>query len=210
MACHSSRTLSCGSGSVRFRPSRRPRGRAMSAQDTGFNLELSRRKLLAAAGIGGGAVVAASLIGAGDAEAAAPVTPIARSGGDTSGRRTASAVRRGCIVGDGGVLAHAATRSQSPCRARASRWQARANGRGQSDQLHRCQVRPGRLRLSCEARSTAGRLLLICYGAMHDGADAGVRYVPHLVRVVARRSPSPASAIRARRPWARSSCRPPG
>ncbi|MDR3436652.1 metallophosphoesterase family protein [Telmatospirillum sp.] len=43
----------------------------MTAQDTELDLHLSRRKLLAAAGIGGGAVVAASLIGAGDAEAAA-------------------------------------------------------------------------------------------------------------------------------------------
>lgn len=37
----------------------------MSTQDTGFDLELSRRKLLAAAGIAGGAAVAASLIGIG-------------------------------------------------------------------------------------------------------------------------------------------------
>src|SRR5260221_1355770 len=44
----------------------------MMIQDTEFNLELSRRKLLAAAGLGGGAVVAASLIGAADAEAATP------------------------------------------------------------------------------------------------------------------------------------------
>jgi hypothetical protein len=86
------------------------------------------------------------------------VAPIVRSGRDTSGRRPPSAVRRGCIVGDGGVLAHAATGSQSPCRARASRWQARADGPGQGDQLHRCKGRPGRLRISCEARSTAGRL----------------------------------------------------
>ena len=42
----------------------------MTTQDTGFKLELSRRKLLAAAGIAGGAMVAASLIGTGDAEAA--------------------------------------------------------------------------------------------------------------------------------------------
>ena len=44
----------------------------MTTRDAEFNLELSRRKLLAAAGIGGGAVVAASLIGTGDA-ADAPV-----------------------------------------------------------------------------------------------------------------------------------------
>src|SRR5260370_15055837 len=42
----------------------------MTAQDTGFNLELSRGKLLAAAGIGGGAVVAVSLMGTGAAGAA--------------------------------------------------------------------------------------------------------------------------------------------
>src|ERR1700736_3825534 len=44
----------------------------MTLQDTELHLELSRRKLLAAAGLGGGAVVAASLIGAADAEAATP------------------------------------------------------------------------------------------------------------------------------------------
>src|SRR5580704_1523110 len=50
----------------------------MSARDTGFNLELSRRKLLAAAGIGGGAVMAASLIGTG----AAQTPPISRRSPD--------------------------------------------------------------------------------------------------------------------------------
>ncbi len=43
----------------------------MTIMDPEFNLEISRRKLLAAAGLGG-AVVAASLVGTGDAEAAAP------------------------------------------------------------------------------------------------------------------------------------------
>ena len=47
----------------------------MTTQDTGFNLELSRRKLLAAAGIGGGAVMAASLIGTGEAQAAPTARP---------------------------------------------------------------------------------------------------------------------------------------
>jgi hypothetical protein len=40
----------------------------MTARDAGFNLELSRRRLIAAAGIGGGVAVAASLIGTGAAE----------------------------------------------------------------------------------------------------------------------------------------------
>jgi hypothetical protein len=48
----------------------------MTTPDTGFNLELSRRKLIAAAGTAGGAIVAASLIGPGDA-AAAPAAPAA-------------------------------------------------------------------------------------------------------------------------------------
>jgi Purple acid Phosphatase, N-terminal domain len=43
----------------------------MTTQDSEFNFELSRRKLLAAAGIGG-AVVAASFIRTGDVEAASP------------------------------------------------------------------------------------------------------------------------------------------
>jgi 3',5'-cyclic AMP phosphodiesterase CpdA len=54
----------------------------MTTNDTEtINLDLSRRKLLAAAGIGGVAVVAASLVGSGDAEAALvsrqPADPVA-------------------------------------------------------------------------------------------------------------------------------------
>lgn len=41
----------------------------MTTQDTGFDLELTRRKLLAAAGIAGGAAVAASLVGTGVTQA---------------------------------------------------------------------------------------------------------------------------------------------
>jgi len=44
----------------------------MSTPDAKFNLELSRRKLLAAAGLRGGAALAACLVGAGDAAAATP------------------------------------------------------------------------------------------------------------------------------------------
>jgi purple acid phosphatase-like protein/calcineurin-like phosphoesterase family protein len=47
----------------------------MTDSDRLFNLELSRRKLLAAAGIAGGAALAGPLIGTGDAEAAAPSRP---------------------------------------------------------------------------------------------------------------------------------------
>ena len=48
---------------------------AMTTQDTGLNLELRRRKLLTAAGIAGGAVFAASLIGTGAALAAPAARP---------------------------------------------------------------------------------------------------------------------------------------
>ena len=49
----------------------------MTARDSGPELELSRRKLLAAAGLGGGAAVAASFPASGTAEAtAAPANPV--------------------------------------------------------------------------------------------------------------------------------------
>jgi hypothetical protein len=44
----------------------------MKKPDTEFTLEISRRKLLAAAGIGGGVAVAASLIGTGEAQGTLP------------------------------------------------------------------------------------------------------------------------------------------
>jgi len=46
----------------------------MTTQDTGFNFELSRRRLIAAAGLAGAAMVTAPLIGTRDAEAA-PASP---------------------------------------------------------------------------------------------------------------------------------------
>jgi hypothetical protein len=47
----------------------------MTTQDTGFDLELTRRKLLVAAGIAGGAAVAASHVGTGAALAASGAPP---------------------------------------------------------------------------------------------------------------------------------------
>src|ERR1700722_18607926 len=43
----------------------------MTTEESGFNVELSRRTLLAAAGIGSGALVAAATYGVGEAQAAA-------------------------------------------------------------------------------------------------------------------------------------------
>ncbi len=88
----------------------------MTEQDHGFNLELSRRKLLAAAGIGGGAVMAASLIGTGAAQTAptarrspgpVPIPPVAglhlQFGSDASSEmvvswHTLQSVRRPRVV----------------------------------------------------------------------------------------------------------------
>ena len=47
----------------------------MTTQETGFNLELSRRKLIAAAGIAGAALMAVPLVGSGAAEAAPSLPP---------------------------------------------------------------------------------------------------------------------------------------
>src|ERR1700741_5208780 len=47
----------------------------MTAPDPGFNLELSRRRLIVAAGIAAGAMGTAPLFGTGDAEAAPPHPP---------------------------------------------------------------------------------------------------------------------------------------
>ena len=47
----------------------------MTASDSAFSRELSRRKLLAAAGIGGGVVAAASVFGTGEAKAARAASP---------------------------------------------------------------------------------------------------------------------------------------
>jgi Calcineurin-like phosphoesterase/Purple acid Phosphatase, N-terminal domain len=51
----------------------------MTTRDNELSLELSRRRLLAAAGVGGGALVAASIIGAGEGQAA-PAAPSSEEG----------------------------------------------------------------------------------------------------------------------------------
>ena len=59
----------------------------MTTHDTEIiNLDLSRRKLLAAAGIGGAAVVAGTLVRTRGAEATLSSRQSPRSAGDTSGR----------------------------------------------------------------------------------------------------------------------------
>ena len=121
----------------------------MTPPDTEFNLEISRRKLLAAAGLGG-AAVAASLIGTGEAEAAAPAAPSA----DPVATPPVAGLHLqfGADASSEMVVSWHALQPvrQSARRARAARRQARADGRGRETSYTDAQVGPGRLRLSCE------------------------------------------------------------
>src|SRR5262249_30096918 len=94
-------------------------------------------------------------------------------------------VRRGCILGDGGVVAHAAICAQSARHAWSSRWHARSRRRGERDQLHRRKVGSGYLWLSCEDRPAAGRPRLSLRGIPRRRC-AGVRDVPNRPRGRAR------------------------
>src|ERR1700732_1054826 len=147
----------------------------MTTQDTGFKLELSRRKLIAAAGIGAGAVRAASLVRTGDAEAAPPSSPSPdpvatppvaglhlQFGADASSEmvvswQTLQSVRNPRVVL--GRLDGALER--------------------QRGQLHRCKIRPGCLRLSCEDQSAAALLSVFVWGFPRR-CRAGIRHVPDL------------------------------
>ena len=182
----------------------------MTAQDTEFNLDLSRRKLLAAAGIGGGAAVAASL--SSEPETPRPHLPQARPsdpvatppvaglhlqfGADASSEMVVSWHTLQPVRNPRVVLGQLDGRLEQTVEAKA-------------DELHRREVEPDRLRLSREARRAARPTSLIstapCTTAPSRSSGPSA---PR--RAVARRSPSPASAIRARRPSARSSCRPQG
>ena len=97
---------------------------------------------------------------------------------DASSRWTPFAVRRGCRVGNSSLLAHTATRGSPPGSARAYGWRAQTNRRGPAGQLYRCEVRPDRLRLSCEDRPAAGRFRLSLWRAARR-RRARVRHVPH-------------------------------
>ena len=168
----------------------------MSAQDNGFNLELSRRRLLAAAGIGGGVVMAASLIGTG----AAQTPPTSRRSPDPVATPPVAGLHLqfGSDASSEMVVSWHTLQagSQSPCRARASRRQARADGRGPKRPVTPMQS-PGRsstpiMRRSVRLQADSPYL----YGAMPRRRCAGVRLRSGPRRAVARRSPSPASVIR--------------
>ncbi len=181
----------------------------MTTPDSEFNLELSRRKLLAAAGIGGGAVVAASFIGTGHAEAAPP------------SRRSPDPVATPPVAG-----LHLQFGADASSEMVVS-WHTLQPVRNPRVVLGRVN---GKLEQTVEAKGTsytdakAGQIVYAyhatlsrlradfnyLYAAMHDGAEPEFGTFRTSLRAVARRSLSPASAIRAHRPSARSTCRPRG
>ena len=141
----------------------------MTSQDSEFNLELSRRKSPCRRGhwqrrpVGAAyhrnyrSRAAPELSRAPDPVQTPPVAGLA------------SAVRRRCIVGDGGVMAHAATRSPCPSRARALDGKleqtAEARRRRYTDAKSGQVVHAYHAKLDRLQADTA-----YLYGALHEGA----------------------------------------
>jgi len=168
----------------------------MIEQDTGFDLELSRRKLLSAAGIGGGAAVAASVIGTGAARAAlASTDPVAtppvaglhlQFGSDASSE----------IV----VSWHTLQSARNP-RVMLGNLDGKLERVVAAKETSYTDENPAKLSTPITRRSIdCGPTPLICTEhpttvLSRSSARSG------LPRVVERRSLSPASVIRARQPW---------
>ena len=168
----------------------------MFEQDTGLDLELSRRKLLAAAGIGGGVAVAASVIGTGAARAAlASTDPVAtppvaglhlQFGSDASSE----------IV----VSWHALQSARNP-RVMLGNLDGKLERVVAAKETSYTDENPAKLSTPITRRSIdCGPTPLICTEhpttvLSRSSARSG------LPRVVERRSLSPASVIRARQPW---------
>ena len=181
---------------------------AMTTQDSEFNLELSRRKLLAAAGIGGGAVVAASLIGTGDARGRAhphadrPIrwrhlrSPdcICSSARMRRRRWWCPGTRCSPFAIPRVVLGRLDGKLEQTVEAKATSYTDAKSGQVVYAYHAKLERLAGRLRLSVRRRCTTAP------------SRSSARSAPR--RAVARRSRSPASAIRARRRSARSTCRP--
>jgi hypothetical protein len=143
----------------------------MTTQDTSFNLELSRRRLIAAAGLAGGAVVAASLIGTGTAEAAVPplsegpdpvaTPPVAglhlQFGADASSEMVVSWHTLQPVRNSRVVLGHLDGKLEQTVEAEAITYADAKSGQV----VYAYHAKLGRLRAD-----TA-----YLYGAMHEGAD---------------------------------------
>jgi hypothetical protein len=162
----------------------------MIEQDTGFDLELSRRKLLAAAGIGGGAAVAASVIGTGATWAAfASPDPVAtppvaglhlQFGSDASSEIVVSWHTLQSARNPRVMLGNLDGKLERVVAAKETSYTDEKSGQV----VYAYHTKIDRL----QANSS------YLYGASHDGAEPEFR-------VVALRSLSPASVIRARQPW---------
>ena len=185
----------------------------MTTQDRGFNLELSRRKLIVGAGIGAGAVAAASVIGtglaeaapaSGNAEAAAldPVTtpPVAglhlQFGADASAEMVVSWHTRQPVRNPRVVLGRLDGKLEQTVEAKPTVTPTESPAKSSTPtMLGSVGCRP--TRLICTRRLCTRRRMM----APHRSSG---RSTPR--RVAARRSPSPALAIRARRHSAESLC----
>jgi 3',5'-cyclic AMP phosphodiesterase CpdA len=142
----------------------------MTTRDKGVDLELSRRKLIAAAGIGGGAMVAASLMGSRSAEAAPSLRPLSdpaatppvaglhlQFGADASSEMVVSWHTSQPVRDPRVVLGHLDGRLEQTVEAIAASYKDAKSGQT----VYAYHGKLGRL------RANAAYL----YGAMHDGAE---------------------------------------
>ena len=168
--------------------------------DTEFDLALSRRRLLAAAGLGGGAVVAAGLIETGSARAGTATRPVhdpvttptvaglhLQFGADASSEMVVSWHTLQPVGGARVMLGSLDGRLERKVEARDVRYTDAKSGQV----VHAYHARIGGLRAD-----TA-----YLYGAIHDGAEPefGTFRTAHAAALHLR---SPVSVIRARRPLA--------
>jgi 3',5'-cyclic AMP phosphodiesterase CpdA len=138
--------------------------------DETINLDISRRKLLAAAGIGGTAVVAASLAGGGDAQAAPPLSrsrdpvatpPVAglhlQFGGDASSEMVVSWHTLQPVQNPRVVLGHLDGKVEQTVEAKATSYTDAKSGQ----RVYAYHAKLSGLQAD----------LAYLYGAMHDGAE---------------------------------------
>jgi len=178
----------------------------MTTQDTGFSLELNRRRLIAAAGLAGAAMVTAPLIGTGDAEAApaSPPSPDLVATPPVAGLH----LQFGADASSEMVVSWHTLKPVRKPRVVLGRLDGRLEQTVEAQATNYTDAKSGQIVYAYHAK--LGQLQAdspYLYGAMHEGAApefATFGTAPH------GRAPSPsrASAIRPRRPLARSTCRP--